>query len=143
MNNSFEEPIYEDTDEDGNPVEFRKPKYTKPGTPFQSRILGACRRKHFKVGEKGQVIAIERTMISLYSTLQSKLPTEWVDQCIAFAVKQNTDAGYAKITLPNLVKYINNDSRKVDWVADYIRKNKLKMQKRMDDDSGLVEVNFE
>lgn len=133
--------VYEPCDENGNPIEDRKPKYTRPSTPFQERMLGVCGRKYFKVGEKGKVIEIERTMISLHTSFMGVLPTEWVDHCIEWAVKINMD--YIKMTLPNLIKYIHNDSKRIDWVVRYIEKNKLEMKKRMDDDDGLMEVNFE
>lgn len=137
----MDEPIYEDTDEEGNPIEDRRPKYTKPSTPFQKRMLGVCGRKWFKKGEKGKVIAIERTMVPLSVSTSSRLPTEWVEHCIEYAHELNVKQYYPKMTLPNLVKYINNEAKMVDWVAVYLKKHPVEHTTNLDD--GLEDITFE
>lgn len=138
----MDEPVYLETDENGLPIEDKRPKYTKPTTPFQKRILGVCGRKWFQKGEKGKVTAIEKSMLPLSVSSSSNMPTEWVEHCIEYAHKLNSKQYYPSMTFPNLIKYINNKSKRTDWVSYYLKTHKIDQKTNLDDD-GLEDIVFE
>lgn len=114
---------YVDTDEDGFEQEPRRPKWTKPATEFQRDILHAVGRKYYlKRDERSAVIGIEKGMLSIKeSRVISRYPTEWVQNCIAWARDMRRKG--SPIRLMSLINLINNEDRRIEFVSEWTRKN--------------------
>jgi hypothetical protein len=103
----------------------KPPKYLTPNTELSKRALRACGRKLFAKGEKAAWKKIEKGMFPAASGVVGDYPTEWVMFCIEFAEKKNgrerkrrpSGVGIV-ISFPNLIKYINNATKRIDWLAD-------------------------
>jgi len=124
------EPTYGDPGDefgDHEPV-GTTPKWATPETPLAIRALHACGRTRYKKvkgkGEKTQWKVIEKAMMPLTGGITSKYPTEWVENRIEIAENMNGRkrggapfTGGVIVTFPNLLKSIQNEEKKIDWVA--------------------------
>ena len=125
------EPEYTDVYEDGGEIRTHRPSVQKwkiPRNEFERRILASCKRKYF--ADRGEVYdthKIHKAMISLKRDgVLSIYPTEWVESCIAFAERQNRLR--IQVLFPNLLKYINNEEKKTDWIADFMRREAIDLK---------------
>ncbi len=131
------------------------PKWATPETPLAIRALHACGRTRYKKvkgnGEKTQWKLIEKAMMPLTSGITSKYPTEWVENRIEIAENMNGRkrggapfSGGIKVTFPNLLKAIQNEEKKTDWVAkaeDTVTVDSLEMPEGVELGAGMQEPN--
>jgi len=90
-------------------------------------------------------------MMPLTSGITSKYPTEWVENRIEIAENMNGRkrggapfSGGIKVTFPNLLKAIQNEEKKTDWVAkaeDTVTVDSLEMPEGVELGAGMQEPN--
>jgi len=130
-----EESTYEDEgNEFGDFTNDRKHyKWQESKTALAKRALAACGSVSGLFQEKRlktRWTMIEKSILPLSSGLESKYPTEWVEEIVAWAEKKNNQyvrdnpsrRGIA-IGLPQLLSAIENQERKEEWLRN--RKEKV------------------
>lgn len=108
---------FDDFDEE-NP---RMPKWRVPSTPFQRRILAACKRKYWPPKHqhgketRGKFIMIEKALVPI-SMGDTPYPLEWVESCIDWFERKNR-AGYVPIR--GLLTLLDDEDAKNEFVAQW------------------------
>ena len=123
-----EEVVYSDSPYDDDYLSRDRPKWTIPKTDLAKQALCACGRKYYKSrSERSHWLKIEKAMVPLTVGVTSTYPTEWVENCIAWAEKKNRE--YRKerpgrlgvaILFPQLLSLIENNGQKLDFVSKYV-----------------------
>jgi len=109
-------------EEFGETYGSKRPKWQTPRSAFQKKILTTVGRQYFKDhNERSAVLAIEKSALSLASGLISVYPLEWVDNCIEWASRKRRTG--TPIMLMALLNLINDQERRVSFVAEWKRKN--------------------
>jgi hypothetical protein len=118
---------------DGEFTGLKRPKWQSASTEFQKRFLATVGRTYYAdKNERTAVIAIEKSMLYLASGLISVYPTEWVENCMDWAVRKRRE-GYI-INLKGLINLINDKDRRLQFIATWQRKNPgVRLQTKIDD----------
>jgi hypothetical protein len=118
-----DEPRYVDNVDEINTN--RRKVFQIPTTNFQKRILAAVRKKYFspyREEEYSPIREIEKAMLSLNSNIVSKYPTEWIDNCIDWAIAKYRQGQF--VGMKGLLSLIRNQDRKADFVTKWQNKNR-------------------
>jgi len=111
----------------------KRPKWMMPETDFQIRIMRVFGRKWFAKGEKSDLVKIEKAMMSLATGIVSVYPEEWVNNCINFYMRLRKEGQRPK--LEGLIKYINNQDKKENFISNWQREHKTRLYDLSDDDN--------
>jgi hypothetical protein len=109
-----------------------RPKWQIPKNPNAIRILEAVGRKYYlNRDEQAQVNDIAKAMLPLQKGIESKYPTEWVENCLDWVRKKRSKG--ETVMLKGLLSLIRNQDRYVDWLAGWKRKNGPTMSNEVSD----------
>ena len=124
---------YSDGDPWDNEIKDKRPKYSKPSTGFEIRVLKAVGRKYYPWPKdiyydryrryKGIYSMISKAMLPLSGGIISTYPTEWVDHCIEWA-RQQRQKGIL-IGIKGLTTLILNVDAKEKFIRYFVKEHHI------------------
>jgi hypothetical protein len=104
--------------EDGGWNPRARPKWMKPETELEKRILEAVGRRYYPDKyTKTEVRLIVKAAISLDEGIESEYPTEWIEYCCEWA--EGKRAKGSMVQIKGLLTFINREEAKKDFLDRY------------------------